>query len=428
MRIAHLAAGAGGMYCGACARDTMLARGLMARGHDVQIIPLYTPLRFDGSEPLPTSRIFLGGVNAYLEQYVPVWRYLPRSIRRALDHPRLLEWVSRFAVSTRAGDLGPMIVSVLRGMGGNHAGVFGELMDYLHAMARPDLVSITNSLLTGVAPEIKRRMGTPIVCGLQGEDTFVNSAPEPFRSQAIEQMRKNAQAVDMFLSPGEAYAATMADFLGVPRERVRVTRVGVDAQAFRADARTRPFPFTVGFLSVITPLKGLDILVDALLRLHQRGRELELAIAGKVLDRSYWLSLVRRLDDAGLADRMRYAGEVTFAQKVRFLHGCSAFCMPSRQPETRAVAALEAQAAGLPVVVPNAGIFPEMLALTQGGVLFEPGNSESLADAIERLMEDPEATLRIGEAAAAGVSLHFRPERLTEETLEAIRDVLGSRV
>jgi len=43
MRIIHLAAGAGSMYCGACARDIALVRGLIKRGHDVQIIPLYTP-------------------------------------------------------------------------------------------------------------------------------------------------------------------------------------------------------------------------------------------------------------------------------------------------------------------------------------------------------------------------------------------------
>ncbi|MBM3494690.1 MAG: glycosyltransferase family 1 protein, partial [Armatimonadetes bacterium] len=155
MRVVHLAAGAGGMYCGACARDTLLARGLIARGHDVQILPLYTPLRFDGGDPLPTGPIFLGGINAYVEQHVPFWRWLPRPLRGLLDHPRVLTWASRFAVSTKASDLGPMMLSVLRGHRGRQAGEFADLTRYLTTTARPDLISVTNSLLTGAAPEIK---------------------------------------------------------------------------------------------------------------------------------------------------------------------------------------------------------------------------------------------------------------------------------
>jgi glycosyltransferase involved in cell wall biosynthesis len=390
-------------------------------------VPLYTPLRFDGADPLPTSRVFLGGINAYLEQQAPIWRHAPRPLRAALDSPGLLNWVSRFAVSTKASDLGPMMVSVLKGPDGRQAGAFTELMDYLTGTARPDLVSVTNSLLTGAAPAIKRTLGVPIVCGLQGEDTFAEATPEPYRTQVIDQMRANAASVDLFLSPGEAYADRMADFLGVLRERVRTARVGVDSAPYRCDARTRPYPFTIGYLGVITPLKGLDILVDAFIALSKRGHRADLAVAGKVLDRAYYAQQIRRLEDAGFADRVRYAGELDFAQKVRFLHGCSAFCMPSRTPETRAVAALEAQAAGLPVVAPESGIFPEMLAITGGGVLFPSGDSEALADALQGLVNDPEGAARMGEHASRGVAEHFTPDRLTEDTLAAFETALTSR-
>ncbi len=424
MRIVHLAAGAGGMYCGACARDTMLARGMIALGHRFEIVPLYTPLRFDGSDPLPSSRIFLGGINAYIEQHVPFWRFVPRALRGILDSPRALNWATRFAVSTKAEDLGPMMLSVLQGSGGKQAGEFADLLAYIQSSARPDAVSITNSLLTGIAPDIKRKLGIPIVCGLQGEDTFVKATPEPFRSQTIEQLRANATSVDVFLSPGNAYAETMAEFLRLPREKIHVARVGVDAAPYRQDARTRPSPFTVGYLGVITPLKGLDLLVRAFIELRQRGADVDLAIAGKVLNRAYWTEQVRRLEEAGVSTHVRYAGELPFADKVRFLHGCSAFCMPSRQPETRAVAALEAQAAGLPVIVPDTGIFPEMLEITQGGLMYASGDSGGIAEAVTELMRDPESAARMGETAAAKVSTHFTPERLVRETLAALEDVL----
>ena len=47
MKVAYIAAGAAGMYCGSCLHDNTLAAGLMERGHDVALIPTYTPLRTD---------------------------------------------------------------------------------------------------------------------------------------------------------------------------------------------------------------------------------------------------------------------------------------------------------------------------------------------------------------------------------------------
>ena len=111
MRIVHLAAGAGSMYCGGCVRDAAMARALIARGHDVQIVPLYTPLRIDAD--LPVTEVHLGALNAYLQQLSGIFARVPRPIARVLDNERLLRFVSRFAVSTKPSQLGPMTVSVI---------------------------------------------------------------------------------------------------------------------------------------------------------------------------------------------------------------------------------------------------------------------------------------------------------------------------
>ena len=58
------------MYCGSCLRDNALATELIARGHDVLLLPVYTPTHTD--EPnVSKNKIVLGGISAYLEQYVP---------------------------------------------------------------------------------------------------------------------------------------------------------------------------------------------------------------------------------------------------------------------------------------------------------------------------------------------------------------------
>ena len=76
-KIAYLTAGAAGMFCGSCLRDNALAAALSTLGCDVALVPLYTPIRTDEVD-VSLDRVFFGGVNVYLQQKVPLLRYLPR--------------------------------------------------------------------------------------------------------------------------------------------------------------------------------------------------------------------------------------------------------------------------------------------------------------------------------------------------------------
>ncbi|MBI3910146.1 MAG: glycosyltransferase family 4 protein [Armatimonadetes bacterium] len=426
MRIVHLAAGAGVTYCGACARDAALVRGLLALGHDVQVIPLYTPLKVDSGQALPTTRIFLGGINAYLQQLFPLFQRTPEFIDRLLDHPALLRWASRCAIRTRGEDLGPMTISVLRGKDGRQSKELRKLLRYLTGAPRPDVVSITNSLLLGIAVGVKNTLGVPIVCTVQGEDAFVMAMPEPYRSQARQLMQEHATTVDLFISPSEAYVAIMAAFLDVPRNRFRVVHAGVDVDAYRPAAPRHTDPFTIGYLSGINPAKGLDLLVEAFrLLVHERQRDVRLRVAGKALDADYWRTINRRIRSAGLVSRFEYCGEVDFTRKRDFLHACSLFSVPSRAAEPRGIAALEAMAAGVPAVLPDAGVFPEMVALTGGGVLFPLGDATGLAAAIVRLMDNPESADSLGRAGAEGVARHYATARMAEEMQQTIAGLVS---
>src|SRR5580700_2240683 len=105
MRIAFITAGAAGMYCGSCMKDNTLVSALTAQGHDALLIPTYTPIRTD-EDDVSQKRVFFGGINVFLQQHLRLFRHTPWLIDRLLDAPRLLRWVSRFAVSTRAEELG----------------------------------------------------------------------------------------------------------------------------------------------------------------------------------------------------------------------------------------------------------------------------------------------------------------------------------
>ncbi|MGH9859973.1 MAG: glycosyltransferase family 4 protein, partial [Candidatus Acidiferrales bacterium] len=77
MRIIHITAGAAGMYCGSCIRDNALAAELIRQGHQVLLLPLYTPTLTDEAN-VSHDRVFFGGINVYLEQYSPLFRRMPR--------------------------------------------------------------------------------------------------------------------------------------------------------------------------------------------------------------------------------------------------------------------------------------------------------------------------------------------------------------
>src|SRR5580700_9380416 len=114
MRITYITAGAAGMFCGSCMHDNTLAAALTRLGHDVLLVPTYTPIRTD-EEDVSQHRVFFGGINVYLQQKLGVFRRTPWFLDRMFDAPSLLRWVSRFAVRTQSQDLGDLTISMLKG-------------------------------------------------------------------------------------------------------------------------------------------------------------------------------------------------------------------------------------------------------------------------------------------------------------------------
>lgn len=428
MRIVHIAAGAGQMYCGACNRDIELVIGLIARGHDVEVVPFYTPLRFETGKGFRTSPIFFGGINVYLQQVSAVFRHTPALLDRVFDIPALINWATKFSVEIRPEKLGPMTVSMLSGKHGRQSKELKRLLRYIANDNRLDLISITNSMLSGIAPELKSRLDVPVVCSLQGEDAFIESIPEPFCSEAKGLMQRNAAAVDLFVAPSQSYADKMSEFLSVSREKISVVRAGIDPDSYSHTGPRQQGTFVIGHLSSISPTKGLDILVDAFIRLVKiEKRNVQLRVAGKVLDKAFWESITRKIASSGLESRFEYLGEVDFHSKVEFLRGCSVFSLPSRIAESRGMVVMEAMAAGVPVVVPYSGVFPEMITLTAGGILVPPGDKNALADAIARIMDDPDTADAMGRSGAEGIRTHYSSDQMADGMLKEYSGLIRKR-
>jgi len=232
MRIAYVTAGAAGMYCGSCMRDNTLVAALAARGHDAQLLPIYTPLRTD-EDDVSVPRVFFGGINVYLQQKYSLFRHTPWFLDRLLDARGLLRWASRFGVRTQAERLGDLTVSMLRGEHGNQRKEVDKLIGWL-AQSKPEIINITNVMLSGIVSELKRRLGVPVLCSLQGDDIYLDYLPDEHRGAAIDLIRHNSAGIDGYITTSRYYADFMAEYLGLPPERIHVVWPGLNLKGHGA--------------------------------------------------------------------------------------------------------------------------------------------------------------------------------------------------
>ena len=427
MKIAYITAGAGGMICGNCLRDNTLARALLSLGHDVQLIPTYTPIRTD-EENVSLDRVFLGGINVYLQSYIPFLRHAPGFVKRLWDHPALLRWAAKRAVKTQPEKLGALTVSVLEGAEGPHAKEVGRLVEWLGPW-RPDVVHLTNSMLGGLAPAVRTELKVPVVCSLQGEDYFLSNLPSPHRERAFALLRKAAEAVDVLVSPCLDHAAAMAPLLGVDQEEIRVVHPGIDLTGFEGEGQTDTTEFVVGYLARVCPEKGLHMLAEAVRELRSRqpadGRRVRLRVAGWLgAEHETYLDRVRQLvREWGFEADFEYLGSIDRDRKLDFLKSLHVLCVPTCYRAPKGAYVLEALASGVPVVEPRLGVFPEWIEATGGGLLFEPENVEDLTDCLARLLENPDQAAQMGRQGRRAVHSHFSNRRMAEETLAVYRQL-----
>ena len=419
------------MICGNCLRDNTLAAALIELGHDVRLIPTYTPIRTD-EEDVSLHRIFYGGINVFLQQKIGLFRHTPWLLDRLLDRPGLLRWASKFAVKTRPEDLGQMTVSVLQGAGGAQRKELHKLIDWLKA-GPPDVVHLTNSMFAGMAPAIKNALRIPVCCSLQGEDYFLENLPAPYSEQAFSVLRKMAKSVDMFISPSRDYAAAMAPRLGIPEGDIRVVASGLNLKDLKPAPKSNPEVFRIGYLARVCPEKGLALLAEAfhLIRSHREesSPRVQLQVAGWLgpEHRPYLEDIQRQVNGWGLGDDFKYLGSVNRAEKVRFLQRLDVLSVPAVYRAPKGLYVLEALACGVPVVQPRLGVFPELIEATGGGLLFEPENAAELARSIESLIANRAESESMGRAGRAAVIQQFHSRRMAEETLALYETMVNNR-
>ncbi len=415
------------MYCGSCLRDNAMATELMGRGHDVMLLPVYTPT-FTDEPNVSRDHVVLGGISAYLEQYVPVFRKTPRWLDRLWDSKTVLSLASRRSISTNPKMLGEMTVSVLKGEDGFQHKEIDKFVDWAKHQAPPDVINLPYTLLLSLAKPIKEALRAPILCTLQGEDLFLDNLQDPYRTEALNLIRDYLPHVDLFLSVSEYYADFMPGYLGIPREKIRVVPLGINPNGFEMRDPNRNGPFTVGFLGRIAPEKGLHVLAEAYRILRKSGElpegRLEAAGYMAVDCKPYLEEIQRHLREAGLGQEFFYRGVIDRAEKIAFLRGLDVMSLPATYDEPKGVSLLESLACGVPLVQPRRGAFTEIVENTGGGVLVEPDDPESLAEGILKLEKNKNLAAELSANGFKGVREHYTAAHMADKVLAAYNEVI----
>jgi len=426
LRIVQITPGAGRMFCGACLRDNALVTALRQLGHAALMAPLYLPLTLDEEDQSAGRPIFFSGINVYLEQQSALFRHAPAWLHQALASPTLLKWASGAAAKTSSMDLGGMTLSMLRGEEGNQARELEQLIDWLRA-EKPDVVSLSNALLAGMARRIKAALRVPVLCSLQGEDWFLDALPSPDRELAWQTAAERAADVDLFIAPSRYFADLMQRRLKLAPERVRVLPNGLNLDGYAAAPRISDVqPPVLGYFARMCREKGLETLVNAFIVLKKRGRagNLKLRIGGSCgpADQIFVDELRARLQERSLLADVEFCPNLSRADKQAFLRSLSVFSVPAVYGEAFGLYVIEALACGVPVVQPRHAAFPELIAATGGGLLCAPGDEPALADAIESLLLDPARARSLGEAGQKAVREQFDIETMARRMAELCRE------
>jgi glycosyltransferase involved in cell wall biosynthesis len=221
-----------------------------------------------------------------------------------------------------------------------------------------------------------------------------------------------------------AISRPIADVLmkaGVEAEKIRIIHSGIDAARFsvcgQEGASHRDAP-TIGTVAHLEERKGLRYLLDAAALLKKQGHRFNVVLAG---DGSLRQRLEQMAQSLGLAQEVTFLGFVTDVPK--FLAALDIFILPSLY-EGLGVAALEAMAAGKPVVASRVGGLAELVDDSESGFLVAPANAQELAAAIAKLIPDTDLRAAFGRKGAARVRQQFSMEQMAKRTEDCYSAIL----
>ncbi len=427
MKIINIVPGFGGtFYCGNCLRDSAYVRSLRQAGHDAITLPVYLPLTMNGNLEQSEIPVFYGAVNIYLKQQFPWLRNMPGWMEHMFNAKWILKYAASKAGSTRAEGLEAMTESMLLGIDGNQATELRQLVDYLKYHEKPDVVHFSNALLLGMAALIKKEVGIPVVCSLQDEDVWIDAMHQNYQDKIWKLLAEKARDVDAFVAVSDFFADLMKTKLSIPDEKIHRIPIGILPGQYEYNQPNTSSP-AIGFLSRICEENGFGVLVDAFIRLKsfKEFKSLRLHVTGGRTndDKAFINKQLSKLRTANSVKDVVFFDDFTADGIKAFLKNITVLSVPVLKGEAFGLYQLEAMAAGIPLVQPNLGAFPEIIQSSGGGVIYHPNTAEALATKLKEVISDKDLLIKMSIAGRKAIEEKFDCTKLTEKMLQVYKSV-----
>ena len=413
MKILFIMPGSGdSFYCGNCFRDNIQASALRKAGQDVIIMPLYLPLKYASFRA--DTPLFFPATTFYTAQKFFGKRHMPHWIARLTGSERLLKMASSLSGATSAEGTEKMTLSMITGDDPTFIEYVNQLINWIKNHEMPDIIHLSSSLLIGIAKVIRQHLSIPIVCSVQDEEIWVDSLKSDYIQTAWQGIAENTGYVDQFITTSNFYKRKV--LLKNPGINIKVIYPGVDTEKYATTGY--PKDPVIGYFYRINKMNGLDILAEAFVKLKRQNRipNLRLKIGGGYTgsDKSY-LRKVKKIigpyrNDVELCDLYNPNEHAEFYRSI------SVISVPLTFEEGVGLYLCEAFAAGRPAVEPATGSFPEIVG--EAGIIYHPNDSDALAEALFKLLNDTEAYQKAVEKAKELSETRYNDKSLVNSLIQ----------
>jgi glycosyltransferase involved in cell wall biosynthesis len=223
---------------------------------------------------------------------------------------------------------------------------------------------------------------------------------------------------DLLLFESAHIAELFRRKLGTPRAIMRVVHNGLAASEF-TETTLDPAARDILFIGELRPVKGIDVLIDALSDLRRSGLALTATIVGDGGSRDALQAQAQRL---GLSEAITFRQPLPARQAFPLGR---LMIVPSRR-ESLPYIVLEAAAAGVPMIATKVGGIPEIFG-PQAGLLIPPADPAALAQAIGHAVKNPETILRVAARLRDRVRANFSVDAMVDNAIAGYREALQQR-
>jgi glycosyltransferase involved in cell wall biosynthesis len=419
MKVVYLITGSGSeFYCANCYRDMLYLRAIKkVPGISAKAVPLYLPPDKSLQDPGFEKEVFFGAISMFIRDKVRILKNMSPFWDKILDSPFLLKFASKMSGSTNTDGLEEITLNMISGDNSFQDHEVDRLLQFISRDGVPDIVHLSNALILGLGKLIKQKnCDIKVVCSLLNEDDWIDDMKEPYKSQAWDLMGKHAGCIDRFITPSHYYKELFVSKTGVDTEKVDVVPIGFDPEPVDWPVKPSKNP-SIGFFSRMNDYNGFDKMVDAFILLKESGEfpELKLRACGGFTgeDKPFITKQIKKIKQHGLKEYFELYDEFMGNGKIDFLKAVDIISVPVNKYDGYGLYIIEANSAGIPVVMPYTGAFPEILAYTGGGIVYSPDTVDELAKNLATLINDKEKIAKLGAKGKKGVAENLSMERMS---------------